>query len=425
MRKKKNLMGIIGAVLIIGGILTGCDTGNTNPEDTNPSNTIPSITEEKIVFTTVDSSGDTVELTIIKAASGQSANINFGIAAAAKMSLLVLPQGSTYVLRLNGQEVSRGTVVIAEDGLTATFTSVTGKTFTAEIEDDAVANISPITTESGDTLDVPDMGSLNDSFTKSHQFVKKSESELAVNIFGRGDGVAFLPTDPRCDSFVLQSEGAGIFPIGTWIGGENNTEKIIFTATTITVDAQYFDTYRCNYQINDNTFILTHYVVVPYIPTAEQQNEIDNFNKTEFLSSHTWIPSTSTMKPRYKKPGIDYHIVDHPNMTFVNDADVIGTWTSVDFVNSIENFVPGQKQYGYNLFFKNLAFNAGGNATLKYDSSYAYDSKWTKGILKDGDVAPKYEIQTLSGTKYLFVEWKSGDYSVRAQKPKYYVFAKD
>ena len=37
----------------------------------------------------------------------------------------------------------------------------------------------------------------------------------------------------------------------------------------------------------------------------------------------------------------------------------------------------------------------------------------------------EYLIKEIAGSKYMFFEWKSGDYTIRHMKPKYYVLKKD
>ena len=52
---------------------------------------------------------------------------------------------------------------------------------------------------------------------------------------------------------------------------------------------------------------------------------------------------------------------------------------------------------------------------------------WTKGLIINhaSKTAAKYEIKKMKGKQYLFMEWKSGDYVFRHQKPSYYVLVKD
>ena len=105
---------------------------------------------------------------------------------------------------------------------------------------------------------------------------------------------------------------------------------------------------------------------------------------------------------------------------FVNDPDVLGHWTAVDFVKDISQFVPGKKQWPGDRYLKELDFLPGGK------TKHAWQS-WTRGWLwHSGDKAEgNYEIRTIDGRPYLFMEWISGDVTERGMKPAYYVFARE
>jgi hypothetical protein len=110
--------------------------------------------------------------------------------------------------------------------------------------------------------------------------------------------------------------------------------------------------------------------------------------------------------------------IDYP---FVNDPQVIGTWKSVDFVETMEQFNPDRKHWrGGDLFLKELVFLPGGKTNYSQDT-------WTKGLWLDpgSKTASRYIIKEMDGSKYMFFEWKSGDYTIRGMKPKYYVLKKD
>ena len=50
--------------------------------------------------------------------------------------------------------------------------------------------------------------------------------------------------------------------------------------------------------------------------------------------------------------------------------------------------------------------------------------RWVNGyvICNPRVTASKYVIETYEGTEYLFVQWKSGDYSYGGEQPFWYVF---
>jgi hypothetical protein len=125
-----------------------------------------------------------------------------------------------------------------------------------------------------------------------------------------------------------------------------------------------------------------------------------------------YVPATSTI-------GADGHIVDKVDWPFVNDPNVLGTWKSVDFVHDREQFKTGQKQFPDDLYLKGLTFLPNGRTQQVW--------RWTKGLLiHDGDLtASVYTIRSFNGEPYMFLEWKSGDYSIRRMRPSYYVLKKD
>ncbi len=111
----------------------------------------------------------------------------------------------------------------------------------------------------------------------------------------------------------------------------------------------------------------------------------------------------------------DGRIVDKVDYPFVDDPNAMGHWISVDFVDEIDAFVPLPNQSDSELFLKELYLRPGGKTNWAFT--------WTQGlILHHGDkTASRYLIKTIEGQDYLFFEWKSGDYTLRHQKPSYYV----
>lgn len=108
---------------------------------------------------------------------------------------------------------------------------------------------------------------------------------------------------------------------------------------------------------------------------------------------------------------------DNINLPFVNDENVSGKWKAFDFCRTIESFAP-EKRREKALFFSEVKFKNNGAITSLYD----YGARtlegddvqvWTKGFVlqKWNSTACAYEIRTIGGTEYLFIEWKSGDYT--------------
>ena len=368
-----------------------------------------------------------------------------------------LPKGSTYVLKIDGEEVSRGTVSVSVDPDTgeniATFTSVGGKTFTAVMEED-VAILTEVIKDDGTTVPVPDMGRKYEGSRETKAFVKIDDDTIRINFYGRGNlSMTYLPYDPLCDTWVLQNDAnKGEFPVGKWVNTNYSDEYLLFTADTLTAVSPWFSTWRYGYSIESINLILTDKLVVEYIPTIEEDEYITNFDvkyEADFRANRPWIPDSSTIEPEAvtskvyidelgKSFGIDFHINDEIDVPFVaeDEFDIIGMWTVYDFVGEedIEGYDPERENRSDATFWRAIRFNEpeGGVALFeqKRDGDVWIDwtGTWTKGFIL-------LESQTTTASKYirqnhgvdgefLFVQWKSGDYTIRASKPYYYVFKK-
>ena len=113
------------------------------------------------------------------------------------------------------------------------------------------------------------------------------------------------------------------------------------------------------------------------------------------------------------------HIEDKVDYPFVNDPQVVGGWKSVDFVSEPDQFNPDKKNWKGDLYLKEMHFLENGKTNWAFS--------WTKGlILHSGDkTAAQYHIREINGDQYLFMQWKSGDYTIRHRKPSWYVLKKD
>jgi hypothetical protein len=108
---------------------------------------------------------------------------------------------------------------------------------------------------------------------------------------------------------------------------------------------------------------------------------------------------------------------DDINLPFVDDPQLIGEWTSVDFVADIADFNPDKPNWPKDeLYLKGLTFRENGKTVKPWMT-------WTKGqVMHSGDkTASRYEIKEIKGQSYLFFEWKSGDVTISGMKPQYYV----
>lgn len=117
---------------------------------------------------------------------------------------------------------------------------------------------------------------------------------------------------------------------------------------------------------------------------------------------------------------------DDINKPFISDSRVIGSWKSVDAVRRIEDFKPGYIRGG-GLFFERITFLANGSCKIVCGGREICNDDinvWTRGYLinKRESTASAYKLTQVDGRKYLFIEWKSGDYTFGGMEPGYYVF---
>ncbi len=96
----------------------------------------------------------------------------------------------------------------------------------------------------------------------------------------------------------------------------------------------------------------------------------------------------------------------------------VGKWKSVDFVQRIKDFNPGEKNWRGKLSLKNLEFMRNGKTSSFFT--------WRKGWIlhNNGRTKARYQIKEIDGSTYLFLPWLSGDVIERGQKPRYYVMEK-
>jgi hypothetical protein len=109
--------------------------------------------------------------------------------------------------------------------------------------------------------------------------------------------------------------------------------------------------------------------------------------------------------------------VDNVNRPFVDDPQIIGHWTYIDFVSSPDDFKPGAQTWKGDLsVFKNFTVFPDGRTSYRWLT-------WTKGAMinKGEKTAGDYQIRNFDGTNYLFVEWKNGDYILFHSNPWFFV----
>lgn len=123
---------------------------------------------------------------------------------------------------------------------------------------------------------------------------------------------------------------------------------------------------------------------------------------------------------KVNKPYVGSRTEDKIDYPFINDPEVIGAWKSVDFVDTQDEFRPSLLQWKGELYLKELVFLPDGKMKNSQDT-------WTKGLVLnlESKTASRYTIKKINDSTYMFYEWKSGDYTLRGLKPKYYVLKKE
>ena len=123
---------------------------------------------------------------------------------------------------------------------------------------------------------------------------------------------------------------------------------------------------------------------------------------------------------RYTKETLGNH--DNIDLPFIPDEQLIGKWVSVAYVDSIESFTPSEDNTC--LFLKSIEVFADGTLTQLYMDDDRWQDRWTKGFIMSTHrkTAMAYVIKDFGGVKYLFMEWKMGNYIYGGLKPDYYVF---
>lgn len=116
--------------------------------------------------------------------------------------------------------------------------------------------------------------------------------------------------------------------------------------------------------------------------------------------------------------------VDRVDYAFEKDPSVVGRWETVDFVATPEAFSPSDRTKVSEDMFKAFAFISTGEILIENGGVlYLSGLSYTKDhVLHTGDMTDaSYTIKDIDHDKYMFLQWKSGDYTDRLMKPKYYV----
>ena len=149
-----------------------------------------------------------------------------------------------------------------------------------------------------------------------------------------------------------------------------------------------------------------------------QAPDIDSLRR-----DHPWIPGGTILVDEAGGSVLR----DNTSFPFVPDAQVPGDWVVVDLVLDSYAFRPNQQIWQENTFaLVSASFDAAGKVTLTLAAGRRVDS-WTHGhVLHDGPRATDspYTLVAMDDELYMFLAWKTEDYSVRYQKPPFMVLRK-
>jgi hypothetical protein len=116
---------------------------------------------------------------------------------------------------------------------------------------------------------------------------------------------------------------------------------------------------------------------------------------------------------------------------FVLDQDLIGQWEQIDFVanpNDFDGKDISRKDYVWPVTHN--FYNDGKMISTSVNANGGKETQnhtWTKNyVLNMGanNTVSSYQIKQINGKTFMFVQWKSGDYTIRGQKPSYFVLIK-
>lgn len=110
-------------------------------------------------------------------------------------------------------------------------------------------------------------------------------------------------------------------------------------------------------------------------------------------------------------------IVENTDYAFADDPDAKGTWKTLGRTDDITCFDPNEAEELENYpDLESINITDNGNSDINY-------IKWTKNALinKEYSTVSKYDIKSIYGDKYMFIEWKDKFYVYEHAKPFYLI----
>lgn len=185
----------------------------------------------------------------------------------------------------------------------------------------------------------------------------------------------------------------------------------------------------CGYphQKNQNPYTIEHIGGETYLFL-----EFKGHNYFEGGKPEIWVFRKTDSKKYTRK---DIRIEDEIPQVPADDVAVMGLWKVCDLVRNIDAFdlrnmcalLPYEALYWRSAEFlsdgklqNGFLNSADGKVNIDKDEVW----RWVNGyvICNPRTTASKYVIKRYEGEEYLFVQWKSGDYSYGGAQPSWYVF---
>lgn len=154
---------------------------------------------------------------------------------------------------------------------------------------------------------------------------------------------------------------------------------------------------------------------------------IDNYmfvGVVDYKDGKIYNYAVYTQVDNLKYSAEDICIKDNINIPFVKDDRAVGFWEQVDYVHDLKDFVAGEQNWKGEKVLKSYALAPNGSAVLTFLNKNSVTIKWSKGVIINPNICTvsEYNIQTINGEDYMFVEWKSGDYIYGGKVFGHYVF---
>lgn len=166
-----------------------------------------------------------------------------------------------------------------------------------------------------------------------------------------------------------------------------------------------------------------HYSGVKYIYSIKD-NKLFLEVYNEDNQYETMLVFEKVSNKKFSKKEIS--ICDDVDIPFVQDENLVGVWNVIDYISisDIQNYIP--KQSERNLFVQKFIVTKNGECIREDSQQNLLKQYWTKGYILNKHIktASAYTIREIENEQYLFMEWKSGDYTFAGKVTGAYVFKK-